>query len=88
MDNITESSVKCPRCDTSSYTPYGADWSPGDPMFAAGSRVTEDRSIMICSTCGTDEALRDYQGLPLQMPDTWPVDDTAFVMDLGGPEVT
>lgn len=60
----------CPRCRVNRYTPYSMYWLPGMPQFPATSRM--DNSTEICSPCGTDEAMRDFAGVPAQMQD-WPV---------------
>lgn len=49
----------CPRCGHGSYTPYEDRWEPGMPMMPALSRV--DNETLICSDCGSEEALLDYQ---------------------------
>ncbi|MEY9937617.1 hypothetical protein [Streptacidiphilus sp. MAP5-3] len=39
----------------------------------ARSRVTVSREILICTTCGTDEAERDYRREPPIPPEDWPL---------------
>ncbi|QDQ98111.1 hypothetical protein [Tomitella fengzijianii] len=51
-DNIENN--YCPRCDR----PFDPE-----PLQPAGSRVTDCRSIPICSRCGSDEATEVMQGL-------------------------
>lgn len=69
-------SVLCPRCQTNSYTPYGDEWEPGDPLYAALSRTTrgeDDDPIYVCSACGQDEAMLEFFGPGAQPPEEWPV---------------
>ncbi|WP_161990414.1 hypothetical protein [Streptomyces alboflavus] len=52
----------CPRCR-----------QPYDTATAAASRLTLPRTLPICSPCGTDEAVRDAQGLAPIPPREWPL---------------
>lgn len=72
-----DQTVSCPRCGTGRYMPYGvkltekdiADMRAGElPAFAAKSRVVE---AYICDPCGTDEAMRDFNGQPPLGLDQW-----------------
>lgn len=56
------SRTPCPRCR-----------QPYDPATAARSRVTLERAITICPPCGTDEAVRDAQGLAPIPHGEWPL---------------
>lgn len=64
----------CPRCQENSYTPMGAEGVTRQELKAhpkpALSRVEE---VYICDTCGVEEALQDWQGLPLTPPTDWPI---------------
>jgi hypothetical protein len=53
---------RCERCDLPSLLEQGA-----------GSRVGLSRDILICSLCGSLEAMRDYHELPPIPPNEWPV---------------
>lgn len=66
----------CPRCKRHHFTPRGVrvadvgedhihEWP-----YPALSRVAR---IDICTPCGHDEAMRDFQNLPPIPPDEWPV---------------
>ncbi|MFF1906406.1 hypothetical protein [Kitasatospora sp. NPDC058218] len=52
---------RCPRC--------------GGPLGErpARSRVTTDRDVPICTTCGTDEAVREAQRQAPVPPGEWPL---------------
>ncbi|MFD9150360.1 hypothetical protein ACIPPN_21175 [Streptomyces diastaticus] len=53
--------TRCPRC--------------GGPLgeAPARSRLTTDREVLICTTCGTDEAVREATGrTPVPFGD-WPL---------------
>jgi len=50
--DLIRKAYECPRC----LHLIPNDDMPGAYM-GAGSRITEDRSIEICSACGTDEAM-------------------------------
>lgn len=63
--------VLCPRCETHEYLPYDEQHQPGAPSHPAVSRL--DNETLICSPCGTAEALRDFMRLPLTGPTAWPV---------------
>lgn len=75
-DLIEGRTVLCPRCRFNRYTPYGldeemrAEWLAENP-FPALSRT--DNATYICTPCGSDEAMRDFRGLPLEPPTEWPV---------------
>jgi len=78
-----QKTVKCPRCDTGRYTPYGLDLTDDEseamrqrefPLPPALSRVAD---IYICSECGQDEAMRDFAGSPPVPPDEWPIEPEA-----------
>ncbi|MGW5819200.1 hypothetical protein [Streptomyces noursei] len=56
---------KCPRCEGPLYG-YPED-------RGAGSRVVAERHIVICSACGTDEAIRDSRGDAPVLPGEWPI---------------
>lgn len=64
--------VLCPRCQINEFTPYGEPRGPNDPAPPALSRV--DNETYICTQCGTDEAMRDYEGEPPIPPSRWPLD--------------
>ncbi|WP_188302315.1 hypothetical protein [Streptomyces sp. CBMA123] len=53
--------TRCPRC--------------GGPLGErpARSRVTTDREVLICTMCGTDEAVRDAHGQAPVPPGEWPL---------------
>ncbi|MFJ8628578.1 hypothetical protein ACIRD3_37845 [Kitasatospora sp. NPDC093550] len=53
--------TRCPRC--------------GGPLGErpARSRLTADRDVLICTTCGTDEAVRDAQQQPPVPFGEWPL---------------
>jgi hypothetical protein len=75
------SAVICQRCRIYSFTPYEEtmDWKAGDPPPPALSRLSrgpgsDKAPIWVCSRCGTDEAMREFHGKPLQPPDDWPVE--------------
>lgn len=51
----------CPRCE-----------GPLPPEFPAGSRITQCRSIPICSRCGSDEAHQQARGR-LENAGQWPI---------------
>ncbi|MGW1674583.1 hypothetical protein [Streptomyces sp. NPDC002324] len=53
--------TRCPRCGQ----PYDGT--------AARSRATVARDLPICSTCATDEAVRDATGRPPVPLDEWPL---------------
>lgn len=40
---------------------------------SARSRLTTDREVFICTTCGTDEAVREMTGQPPVPFGDWPV---------------
>jgi len=61
--------LTCPRCEVNHFTPYGVPHNEDVPRPAM-SRVAD---IYICSQCGTHEALLDFAGTPLPMPNEWPV---------------
>ncbi|MEW1679396.1 hypothetical protein AB0O47_40020 [Streptomyces noursei] len=65
MTNDESDSSTCPRCDGPAKL-YAED-------KGAKSRASEDRSITVCSNCGTDEALRAFRRERLALPDEWPV---------------
>lgn len=67
----TTTTVLCPRCEDNYYTPYEVKRQVRDPLPPALSRA--DNETYICSDCGTEEAMRNWQNLPLQMPDAWPI---------------
>lgn len=72
-----DSLVLCPRCRNEHYTPYGVKATVGqlqDHPFPALSRM--DNETYICSSCGTDEGLRDWLGDPPIPPNEWPVPKT------------
>ncbi|MET8690545.1 hypothetical protein ABZV77_40700 [Streptomyces sp. NPDC004732] len=52
--------TRCPRC--------------GGPLGErpARSRLTTDREVLICTTCGTDEAVREATGKPPVPFGDWP----------------
>ncbi|MFD7429690.1 hypothetical protein ACIF6H_12245 [Streptomyces microflavus] len=55
------SDVRCARC--------------GGPLGErpARSRLTADREVQICTMCGTDEAVREVDGLPPVPFGDWPL---------------
>ena len=69
--------VLCPRCEKARYTPYKDErgqpikWRAGMPFPPALSRT--DNKTLICSECGTAEAMRDFAGAAPQPPTDWPV---------------
>lgn len=60
----------CPRCESNRFTPYGDQKATDEAPSPALSRT--DNQTYICSPCGTDEAMRDLQGLPPIAPTDWP----------------
>lgn len=72
--NSPMSSELCPRCQIRRYTTYNARGVSNEEVvrhpYPALSRVAD---IYICSDCGRDEAMRDFQALPPVPPDEWPV---------------
>lgn len=63
--------VLCPRCKVHRFTPYGVKGdAPREAPRPAMSRAVD---IYICSWCGTHEAFQDLAGIPLPLPDLWPV---------------
>lgn len=65
---MTTDPTRCPRC--TGWIPNNE--TPGAYMGAL-SRVAD---VYICSACGTDEAMRDFGGLPPYSPSDWPLDPT------------
>jgi len=65
----TTKTVLCPRCKREEFTPYEF-YQPGMPKPPAMSRT--DNETDVCSTCGTVEALEQWQGI-LVPQDQWPV---------------
>ncbi|HYQ84110.1 MAG TPA: hypothetical protein VEP28_08930, partial [Rubrobacter sp.] len=63
--------ILCPRCGVNRYTPYGGERPTQESPFPALSRL--DNQTYICSSCGTDEAMRDYEGQPPIPPNEWPI---------------
>jgi hypothetical protein len=62
----------CPRCRRQRFVPYGYQGERPEGLFPpALSRA--DNETYVCSQCGTDEAMLDFSGTPLPMPDRWPV---------------
>ena len=55
------SDTRCPRC--------------GGPLGErpAHSRLTADREVFICTTCGTEEAVREAQGKAPVPFGEWPL---------------
>ena len=63
----------CPRCNNDYYTPYSAEYSPGDPLPPALSRT--DNETYICSDCGSDEAMQEFiPGEMLSPIESWPIE--------------
>jgi hypothetical protein len=66
--------VLCPRCEHNQFTPYDARGVSREEIvrhpFPALSRVV---NVYICSSCGRDEAMRDFTGEPPVPPGDWPV---------------
>ena len=56
---MTRLPAQCPRC---------ARWAA---VLDALSRT--DNNTMICASCGTDEAMRNWSGAPLPLQGFWPV---------------
>jgi DNA-directed RNA polymerase subunit RPC12/RpoP len=75
--NTTEA-VLCPRCESRMYRPYGRGGAPqggGVGSFAMPPALSRmDNQTYICSECGQDEAMRDFQGLAPIPPSEWPID--------------
>lgn len=55
---MSKNTMTCPRCNDREFTIHGVELQPGMPPYAAVSRV--DNRTLICSECGTSEALQDY----------------------------
>lgn len=63
----------CPRCRVNEFTPYDAGMKSSESApYPALSRM--DNRTYVCSWCGTDEAMRDSEGLPPIPRHEWPVD--------------
>lgn len=60
----------CPRCEVNHFTPYGVPHNEEAPRPAL-SRAAD---IYICNWCGINEALMDFAGEPLPLPNEWPVE--------------
>ena len=75
----------CPRCWQDAFVPYDAE--DKEKGYAEGftppalSRM--DNETYICSACGQDEAMRDYNGEPPIPPNEWPIGRRGF--GWGGP---
>jgi len=75
--------VLCPRCGTDRYRPYASERNPDSDYVAPGfappalSRLTRGENanprLYVCSACGQDEAMRDFNDLPPIPPDEWPL---------------
>jgi hypothetical protein len=61
----------CPRCQREEFTPLDSYTGPPAPLPPAKSRF--DNETEICSTCGSDEAMRQFTGDSLPGPEDWPV---------------
>lgn len=81
----TKSAVLCPRCGINYYTPTEKFTDPGtQPAPPALSRTTRDDKnghdvpekdrAYVCSSCGTHEALEQFQG-HLTPQSEWPMLD-------------
>lgn len=55
----------CPRC--LGFIPN--NWMPG---AYPGALSRYDNHTIICSSCGTDEAMNQYQNIRITGPDEWP----------------
>ena len=75
MTGVPSPAHLCPRCQVNYYTPYKSDGDPYTYPYPALSRI--DNETYICSPCGSDEAVRDWQKLPPIPPDQWPVKELA-----------
>lgn len=67
----------CPRCQTSYYTPYEEEMTRPElaprPALSRTTRgVPEEDKIFVCTWCGTDEAMEEFQG-KLTPVSEWPV---------------
>lgn len=58
----------CPRCG--GYIPNNET-----PGAYPGAISRSDNSTIVCSKCGTSEAMLQFAGEHLPTPDEWPVDD-------------
>lgn len=71
---VAKSIVQCPRCGINGYTPYEdlADASSIQKQLAPPPALSRfDNETLVCSECGTNEALMNWQGIPLTGPDEW-----------------
>lgn len=56
---MSNGSVLCPRCRKNRYTPYGE--GPPTPRCPYPALSRRDNRTYICSPCGTEEALQDFE---------------------------
>ena len=61
-------SKKCPRCGE--YPVYTDGFHRG-----MGARSRVDNKTQICSECGVEEAMDDFQGYKLARIEMWPLSD-------------
>lgn len=66
-DSIIENIAagRCPRCE---------EPLPGPPVYPAGSRITQCRSIPICGPCGGDEVYEQQDTGCISSAGCWPLD--------------
>lgn len=61
----------CPRCRVHHFSPYGDSRTAEDAAPPALSRAAD---VHVCSMCGIHEGFMALAGIPLPMPDEWPVE--------------
>ena len=75
--DVTDDTVLCPRCGIRRFRPYGSSRAPqgsGISDFSPPPALSRmDNATYVCSPCGTDEAMREFQGLPPVPPTEWPM---------------
>lgn len=62
--------VLCPRCKVNSYVPYGENGASDEVPYPALSRAAD---VYVCNWCGIHESFQDLAGIPLPLPEEWPV---------------
>lgn len=65
-------SNNCPRCQTRSVTRQ-VTTPDGQTVEIEGALSRADNKTYICSACGLDEAMLDYDGTGNQPVSEWPV---------------
>ena len=58
----------CPRCDTHNWIPNN-----NQPAEYCGAISRADNKTEICSACGVDEAMKDFQDGGCEPISAWPV---------------